>query len=685
MDQIRSKTADTLTLSDKAVFFQSDGHVHDYASVLKGGQHDINNKFIDVLSAGYPRSIGLESVSLERDQLSHRSYHIDLSSSLLNTTAFTSRLNFPDHQATLVMPDGAHSNALPIHPYAVSEVVEEKASHGAPIIPALTSVPSRQTSETSAACAAPAEDHSGSYIESRDFSALGETRDAQGALADRGGSDQAVRLPRLHAGLGTCQLFGQFIHVEFIWLALVECLVSLCVWDVALGSNLLFDLFRIGMLPGQPLAELTFCVLLSFSVLLSLGLYDSCQRSGVLGIAKHLLVATGAIFSVLLGVSLLAEHAALTGLLGRELTLLNEDALQPLLLGMFLLLLALTCVRGVFYRFVDGCFFVRRILVVGSGMRAATIANLRRKSDKRGFKLLGFIELNPLLRSAANKALGEQVIVLSRGLYDYCTVHKVDEIVLAVDDRRGTLPTDELLDCRMNGIDVIDDLDFLEREAGLIQLDVIQTSWLIHAPGFQRNAFKKIIKRVFDLFFTVLLSLVLLPFSLLTALAILLEDGFRAPVLYSQTRVGERGRCFNVFKFRSMSCDAEADGTARWAAKHDVRVTRVGAVIRKYRLDEIPQLWNVLSGEMSLVGPRPERPEFVRQLAQVNPFYLARHRLAPGLTGWAQLYYPYGASTHDAIEKLKYDLYYLKHQGFMLDLYVLMKTVDIVLFKQGAR
>jgi len=678
MDQIRPKTSENFSLYDRAAIYKSYSDSHYFSSVLTSDQYD-------VLSDGCLGMVGFGPVSLEINKLRHRTYSIDLASSSLNTKAFTSMLNFPGSQAVLVSPVGVNSNTQPIPHQAVSETVEENISRPALDMSALTSVPSHQTGEKPAVSSVAAGDSSDSYTGSRNYSELGELNNEQGALTYSAGSDQAGRLPRIHAGRGTCQLFGQFIHVEFIWLALLECLVSLCVWDVALGSNLLLDFFRFGLLPGQPLAELTFCVLLGFSVLLSLGLYDSCQRSGVLSIAKHLLVGASAIFTLLLGVSLLAEQAMLTGLLGRELLLLNNGALQPLLMGMGLLLLTLACVRGLFYRFVDGCLFVRRILVVGSGQRAEAIANLRRKSDQRGFKLLGYIECNPLLRCSASEALQEKMINPARGIYDCCVHNQVDEIVLAIDDRRGGLPTDELLDCRMNGIDVIDDLDFLEREAGLLQLDVIQPSWLIHAPGFHCHAFKKWGKRVFDLLFTSLLSLLLLPFALLTILAIILEDGLRAPIFYNQTRVGERGRLFKVFKFRSMSCDAEADGTARWAAKNDARVTRVGAVIRKYRLDEIPQLWNIFCGEMSLVGPRPERPDFVRQLAKVNDFYLERHRLVPGLTGWAQLYYPYGASTHDAIEKLKYDLYYLKHQGLLLDLYILMKTVDVVLFKQGAR
>jgi len=256
---------------------------------------------------------------------------------------------------------------------------------------------------------------------------------------------------------------------------------------------------------------------------------------------------------------------------------------------------------------------------------------------------------------------------------------------VALDDRRQSLPTDDLLNCRMSGIDITDTLDFFERESALIQLDLVQPSWLIHADGFKRNFIRSSVKRSFDILVSVFLLVLSAPFMLLTALAILLECGGKGPVFYSQLRVGRNGRCFNVHKFRSMKTDAEADGVARWAQKEDPRITRIGSFIRKYRLDELPQLWNVLVGEMSLVGPRPERPEFVKELHQANPLYKERHRVCPGITGWAQLCYPYGASAEDSMSKLQYDLYYVKNHGLFLDAYTLIQTIEVVLFKKGSR
>ena len=241
------------------------------------------------------------------------------------------------------------------------------------------------------------------------------------------------------------------------------------------------------------------------------------------------------------------------------------------------------------------------------------------------------------------------------------------------------------MNCRMTGINVTDMLDFFEREMGLLQLDLIQPGWLIHADGFKRNLLRSTIKRSFDIIASGLLLLVLLPVIIITAIAILIESGWKGPVLYFQERVGLGGNPFNVIKFRSMQTTAEADGQARYAETNDPRVTRVGSFIRKYRLDEIPQLWNVFVGEMSLVGPRPERPVFVDNLCKINPLYPERHRVKPGVTGWAQLCYPYGASEKDSIEKLKYDLYYVKNHGIFFDFYILIQTIEVVLFKKGSR
>jgi sugar transferase (PEP-CTERM system associated) len=226
---------------------------------------------------------------------------------------------------------------------------------------------------------------------------------------------------------------------------------------------------------------------------------------------------------------------------------------------------------------------------------------------------------------------------------------------------------------------------FFEKEAACIRIDMLTPGWLLTSAGFRVRGMGQYGKRLFD-FSGALLGLVLAsPLMLLTAIAILWESGGRGPVLYHQTRVGLKGRHFRLHKFRSMRTDAEADGVARWAQTNDDRVTRVGRFIRKTRLDELPQLFNVLRGEMSLVGPRPERPEFVQELSHKIPFYTERHRVRPGLTGWAQLSYAYGASEDDARAKLQYDLYYVKNTNFFLDLIILLETVEVILWGKGAR
>jgi sugar transferase (PEP-CTERM system associated) len=244
---------------------------------------------------------------------------------------------------------------------------------------------------------------------------------------------------------------------------------------------------------------------------------------------------------------------------------------------------------------------------------------------------------------------------------------------------------EELLECRQSGIAITDLTTFFEREAGRVQLSLTHPSWLVYSGGFNATPMRRFTKRSFDLAASLCVLLLTWPLMLLVALAIVIESGPGQPVFYRQERVGARGRTFQLIKFRSMRTDAERDGVARWASQNDDRVTRVGRFIRKVRLDELPQLWNVLKGEMSLIGPRPERPQFVADLATKISYYNLRHCLKPGLAGWAQLRYPYGASEDDAEEKLKYDLYYVKNHNLLFDLLILIQTVEVVLFRRGAR
>jgi sugar transferase (PEP-CTERM system associated) len=346
--------------------------------------------------------------------------------------------------------------------------------------------------------------------------------------------------------------------------------------------------------------------------------------------------------------------------------------------------------RGLVLSLLDQERLKRRILVLGAGAKAAKIASrMRRRYDQRAFRIVGYVPIGH--GEDLVSAHGGEVLRFNESLAHLCEAQKVQEIVVALDERRrgrdasGGLPLDELLECRMNGVQVCDIQAFIEREGGKLDIDLLQPSWMVFSDGFIHSPLRIATKRLFDLLVSSALLIVASPVMLLAALAIWLESGFRGPILYRQQRVGLDGRYFDVMKFRSMRTDAEKDGRAVWATENDPRVTRVGRIIRSTRIDELPQVFNVLKGDMSFVGPRPERPQFVDDLATKIPYYAHRHRVKPGITGWAQLCYPYGASIEDAREKLQYDLYYLKNHSLLLDLIILVQTVDVILVGEGAR
>lgn len=336
--------------------------------------------------------------------------------------------------------------------------------------------------------------------------------------------------------------------------------------------------------------------------------------------------------------------------------------------------------RYLFYRFASHDKLVRRVLVMGCGERASELELVNSRFVHRGFEIVGYVavEKNPLVISTAIQ-LGE-----TRPLAGIVRELDVDEIVIAVDDRRNKLPLDELLDIKMSGVQVMDLLTFYEREQRLVFLDILSPSWLVFSDGFAASGVRPLSKRSFDILASALLLAVSWWVMLLTVIAIYIESGFGAPVFYRQTRVGYLNKPFDVIKFRSMRVDAEKNG-AQWAREVDDRVTRVGRFIRKYRIDELPQLFNVFNGDMSFVGPRPERPEFVEGFMERIPYYKERHRVKPGITGWAQLCYPYGANEYDTRQKLQYDLYYVKNYSLFLDLTIMMSTVEVVLWGKGAR
>ncbi len=337
--------------------------------------------------------------------------------------------------------------------------------------------------------------------------------------------------------------------------------------------------------------------------------------------------------------------------------------------------------RIVFFAVSKNDNLKRRILVLGAGSRAAQVEQVLAKHGLSGkFDIVGYVATGGCPGHVDSK----KVLKASGSLLGMSIKHRVDEVVVAVRDRRGgNLPMAELLECKIEGVNVIELSSFFERETGHVQVDSLNSSWLVFSDGFCRSSARSLLKRIFDVAVSFVMFALTLPIMAITALLIFVESG--APIFYRQARVGECGHVFQILKFRSMRTDAEREGSPVWAQKGDSRVTAVGRVIRALRIDELPQIFNVLRGDMSFVGPRPERPMFVDQLARQIPYYPNRHAVKPGITGWAQVNYPYGASVDDAREKLQYDLYYIKNRSVFLDFVILAQTAQVVLFGKGAR
>jgi sugar transferase (PEP-CTERM system associated) len=323
-----------------------------------------------------------------------------------------------------------------------------------------------------------------------------------------------------------------------------------------------------------------------------------------------------------------------------------------------------------------------RVLIIGAGPEAQALAHDLKTTRRNGRDVVG---LYPAAVDADAPASAEgslRVFARDQSITDLVSRHDVQEIIVAVREQRGGgVPMDELLACRIRGIPVMDLAAYTESARCEVPIDSLKGSWLVYGHGFVQGRARQAMKRAFDILTSALLLILVSPVMLLTAIAIKLDS--RGPVLYRQERVGLRGRSFMCTKFRSMCIDAEQDGVARWASKDDPRITRIGTFLRKSRIDELPQLWSVFTGEMSLVGPRPERPAFVEELKEQIPFYEIRHTVKPGITGWAQVRYHYGASMDDARRKHQFDLYYVKNNSLVLDLLVLVETVSVIVFREG--
>lgn len=467
------------------------------------------------------------------------------------------------------------------------------------------------------------------------------------------------------------RLNKHYIHQHFVVLGVVEaCLLIGVAWVAQHLQLLLLDAAPRWSLDLSDLAPLLLFAAVLSCCTLSMGVYIALVREGYASMMLRTLVS----FFLLGSISLYVVDLIAGG---------NFIDRGLVFWGVLVATLVVFAVRGLFIALVDTANMRRRVLVYGAGQRAqALLSELQEAKTKLGVQVVGCVAAgseNPVVDSSLLKPSPEDWVAFVKR-------EQISEIVIAPDESRRQqagvgLPVNDFLDCKIAGVSSTDVLSFCERELNRIDVDMLRPSWLLFSDGFKNSRRNLFVKRSFDLVLSLLFLAVLWPFMLLTALAVKLESP--GGVLYSQERVGLNGRIFRIYKFRSMRQDAEVGGKAVWAQKNDARVTRVGAFIRNTRLDELPQLYNVIVGQMSFVGPRPERPQFVEQLAKEIPFYNTRHRVKPGLMGWAQLKYPYGASVEDAKNKLTYDLYYAKNKSFFMDMLILVQTVEIVLLGKG--
>lgn len=460
------------------------------------------------------------------------------------------------------------------------------------------------------------------------------------------------------------RLFKHYVPHAVVWLALIEFLALLGSAEAAWHLYAHFADFDAGTLASRWVPLATFAMANSLAMMAT-GMYGSEALRSMKFATARLLAA------VSLGVIFLS----VVGFLLPTATLWRVNSLYAMVLA----IVALFVIRLLLTQTAGTEAFKRRILVLGAGKRAARLKALAEMPGS-GLVIAGFVAMSGAERAIPNAVSRDAIANLS----DHVVALRAGEVVLAMEERRGALPLADLLRIKTTGVHVNDIAGFIERETGRVDLATTNPSALIFSDGFSAGQrISRVGKRVFDVIASLLVLVVGLPLILIAAVAVKLDS--RGPVLYRQSRVGLYGEQYDIWKIRSMRTDAEAAGKAIWASENDPRVTRVGHFIRKLRIDELPQLWCVLKGEMSFVGPRPERPTFVEELERQLPYYAERHMVKPGLTGWAQINYPYGASVEDARAKLEYDLYYAKNYSPFLDLLILLQTVRVILWPDGAR
>ncbi|MEJ6595560.1 TIGR03013 family XrtA/PEP-CTERM system glycosyltransferase [Parasphingorhabdus sp.] len=460
------------------------------------------------------------------------------------------------------------------------------------------------------------------------------------------------------------RLFKHYIPYPVIFLGLIDFLLLLMAGE----AGWILRALQIDMAVGSIFDRLAPIISFAFSLqlaLIAVGVYSPEALQSLRFAAARIMVA------ISLGVILLALLAfAMPGI-----TLWRSNSLYAVGLAILFLMI----IRIFLGAMLDSDIFKRRLLILGAGPRAGSIAALE-KQQESGFIIAGYVEMNegPSLVDTAIRR--QDITNLPQHVIDL----EVSEVVLALEERRNSLPVADLLTIKTTGVHVNDLSSFLERETGRVDLDSVNPSWFIFSDRFSSGRrLSSTFKRGFDIFLSFLLLALTGPVILLFALLIRLE--IHGGSFFKQERVGLYGQKFKILKLRSMCADAEAGGKAIWATENDPRITRVGRFIRKVRIDELPQTWSVLKGEMSFVRPRSERPEFVDDLQTKMPFYSERHIVKPGITGWAQINYPYGASIEDSRHKLEYDLYYAKNYTPFLDLLIILQTIRVVLWSEGAR
>jgi len=463
------------------------------------------------------------------------------------------------------------------------------------------------------------------------------------------------------------RVLNHYLHSKFLVLGAVEfCLLMLA---VLAGIE-----FRNGLNEYPVFLQSTQLQLLMFATVMSccslaMGVYTSVFREGLAGMVLRTVVS----YFFLGTASLTILYYLFPVLyLGRGV----------LAFAILFALLFVLVVRAIFFKVVDLAQLTRKVVILGAGETAKQILErIEPLNSELGFNVLGCIPCGQGETRVAKKLLLNE----PDNWLNFVKSNNISEVLVAPDERRrsegGNIPVDKLLDCKLTGVRISDPVMFIERELLRIEISMLRPGWALFSDGFTYSQVRDAMKRLFDILAASLILFLAWPLMLLTAAAIFIEGG--GPILYKQVRVGLNSKEFAIYKFRSMSQDAEKDGKAIWAKKNDTRVTRIGAFIRNTRLDELPQLYNVFTGDMSFVGPRPERPQFVAELSEAIPFYDARHRVKPGLMGWAQLKYPYGASVDDAKNKLKYDLYYVKNHSFFIDVLIVIQTVEVILLGKG--